>query len=297
MRIVVAGASGLIGQALVPALRAQGHQVTVLVRRVARNPDEQAWLPASAGLGAGALDDVDAVINLAGENLAGGRWTAARKAALWSSRTESTRCLVAALRAARPRTRVLVNASAVGFYGDRGEEELRETSAGGCGFLAELCAAWEREARRAEGVGVRVVCARFGVVVARQGGALARMLPAFRLGLGGRLGDGRAWLSWAALDDAVRALIAAVADDHWSGPVNLVAPSPVRNADWAATLGRVMHRPAIVPAPAWMLRLVLGELARATLLASTRVCPDKLQTGGFVFRQPELAPLLQRELR
>jgi hypothetical protein len=194
---------------------------------------------------------------------------------------------------AEPRPRVLVNASAVGFYGDRGDEVLTESSPAGCGFLPELCAAWEAEARAAESLGARVVRLRLGVVLARAGGALARLRPVFRLGLGGRLGDGCAWMSWITLDDLVRVISAALTNPRWYGAINAVAPGPVTNGEFTAELGRMLHRPAFLPVPRWLLDLVFGEMAGATLLASARVMPDRLLAGGFVFRQPDIAAALR----
>ncbi len=297
MNIVVAGASGWIGRALVPSLREQGHQVQTLVRREVRAPDEIVWDPAKRRLAAAALTEVDAVINLAGASIAGERWTEARKRELQTSRFQSTRTLVDALSSALRRPRVLINVSAIGFYGDRGDEILPETAPRGSGFLAELCEEWERAALAAETPRTRVVCPRLGVVLGHDGGALERMLPVFRKGLGGRLGSGRAWLSWISLRDVVSALGALATDARWSGPVNLVAPQPVTQADFARLLGQALRRPALLPVPAWLLKMALGEMASAMLLASQRVEAAKLRTGGFVFSDPELGSLLQRELR
>jgi hypothetical protein len=293
MKILVAGASGLVGSALVPALRQQGHEVVTLVRRPVRREDEIAWNPAAGELEPAALATVDAIVNLAGENIAAGRWSAARKEALRCSRLDSTRTLVQALARAAPRSRVLVNASAVGFYGDRGDEVLTEASPVGRGFLPDLCMAWEAEARAAESLGVRVVRLRLGLVLAREGGALARLLPVFRLGLGGRLGDGRAWISWIELDDLVRVISTAVADSRLDGAINAVAPGPVTNGEFTAALGQLLHRPAFLPVPRWLLKLVYGEMAGATLLARARAMPGRLGASGFAFRQPDIAAALR----
>jgi len=293
MKILVAGASGLVGSALGPALRREGHEVVTLVRRPVRREDEIAWNPTTGELAPAALATTDAIVNLAGENIAAGRWTAARKEALRRSRLDSTRTLVRALARAAPRPRVLVNASAVGFYGDRGDEVLTEDSPVGRGFLPELCAEWETEAQAAESAGARVVRLRLGVVLAREGGALARLLPVFRWGLGGRLGDGRAWMSWIELDDLVRVISAAATDPRFDGAINAVAPGPVTNGEFTAGLGRMLHRPAILPVPRWLLELVYGEMAGATLFASARVMPVRLLAGGFVFRQPDIAAALR----
>ncbi len=296
MKIALAGSSGLVGAALVPALRAAGHEVRRLVRRAPRAADENAWDPARGEIDGAALAGVDAVINLAGENIGAGRWTPVRREAIRSSRVDATRTLVAALRAAAPRPRVLINASACGFYGDRGEAWLDEGSAKGRGFLPEVCEAWEGEAGAAEALGVRVVRLRFGLVLAREGGALARMLPLFRAGLGGRLGSGRQWMSWIGRADAVAAIGHALAERRCAGAMNLVAPEPVTNATFAATLGRALRRPAVLPAPAWALRLVFGAMADEALLASTRAEPAQLRATGFVFRHPTLRQALAAEI-
>jgi len=293
MKILFAGASGLVGSALVPALRLQGHEVVTLVRRPARREDEIAWNPAAGDLAPAVLAATDAIVNLAGENIAAGRWTLVRKEALRRSRVDSTRTLVQALGRAEPRPRVLVNASAVGFYGDRGDEVLTEDSLVGRGFLPDLCAEWETEAQAAESLGVRVVRLRLGVVLAREGGALARLLPLFRLGLGGRLGDGRAWMSWIELDDLVRVVSAALTDPRLEGAINAVAPGPVTNRDFTAALGRMLHRPTILPVPRRLLELVYGEMAGATLFASARVMPGRLLGGGFIFRQADITAALR----
>jgi len=283
----------LVGSALVPALRLQGHEVVTLVRRPARREDEIAWNPAAGDLAPAVLAATDAIVNLAGENIAAGRWTLVRKEALRRSRVDSTRTLVQALGRAEPRPRVLVNASAVGFYGDRGDEVLTEDSLVGRGFLPDLCAEWETEAQAAESLGVRVVRLRLGVVLAREGGALARLLPLFRLGLGGRLGDGRAWMSWIELDDLVRVVSAALTDPRLEGAINAVAPGPVTNRDFTAALGRMLHRPTILPVPRRLLELVYGEMAGATLFASARVMPGRLLGGGFIFRQADITAALR----
>ena len=293
MKILVAGASGLVGSALGPALRLQGHEVVTLVRRPVRRDDEIAWNPPAGELGPAVLATTDAIVNLAGENIAAGRWTSERKAALRRSRLDSTRTLVRAMDRAEPRRRVLVNASAVGFYGDRGDEVLTEDSPAGRGFLPELCAEWETEAQAAESLGARVVRLRLGVVLAREGGALARLLPVFRLGLGGRLGDGRAWMSWIELDDLIRVVDAVLTDPRWYGAINAVAPGPVTNGEFTAGLGRMLHRPEFLPVPRRLLELVYGEMAGATLLASARVMPGRLVAGGFIFRQPDMTAALR----
>ena len=297
MKIIVAGASGLIGGALVPALRADGHDVVRLVRRDSGASDEILWNPGAGEIDVSRIEGCDAIVNLCGENLAGGRWTERRREQIWQSRTDATRTLVVALGQLAHKPAVFVNASATGIYGDRGDEELTEASAIGHGFLPELCFAWETHAEGAAKRGVRTVVLRFGVVLTRKGGALAKMLPVFRLGLGGRLGDGKQWMSWVSLADAVGAIQHAVNDARCTGPMNVVASEPATNADFAATLARALGRPAAFSVPAWVLRLVFGEMANATLLASTRAAPERLRATGFAFRHETLEAALQAELR
>jgi len=302
MRVLVSGASGLVGSALVRRLSEPGAapepaQVLRLVRRPPRpQAGEIAWDPQAGQLSPEALEGLDAVVHLAGENIGAGRWTADKKARIRASRVEGTSLFARALaRLARP-PRVLVCASAVGWYGDRGEEELDEASPPGTGFLAGVCREWEAATEPAASAGVRVVLARFGVILARHGGALGRMLPLFRWGLGGRLGSGRQYMSWIALDDAVRAIQFLLDSDALRGPVNVVAPRPVTNREFTAALGRVLRRPALCAAPAFMLRLALGEMADQMLLAGARAVPRRLAEQGFVFDHPELESALARLL-
>ena len=288
MNVVIAGASGFIGEAVVRALRDQEHEVLRLVRRGAERSDEAAWAPAKGQLDPRVVSGVDAVINLAGENIAGGRWSKARRTRLLQSRVEATATLVGAMARAAAKPRVLLNASAVGFYGDRGDEVLTEASAAGDGFLTEVCRAWETEAAKATALGVRTVFLRFGTVLDRDGGALARMLPLFRLGLGGRLGGGRQWMSWVHRDDVVRVIEHALHDERLAGVVNVVSPEPVRNADFTAALGRALRRPTPLPAPAFALHAAFGALADEALLGSTRARPVRLEEHGYRFRFPTL---------
>lgn len=289
MKVVVAGASGFVGAALLPALRGEGHRVLRLVRREPRADDEVQWNPAAGVLDIRRLEGVAAAINLAGENLAGRRWSAEQKKLIFQSRVDTTRTLAAALARLSPVPRVLVNASAVGIYGDRGDEQLDEGATMGHGFLAEICRVWEAETEIAVQTGIRTVRARFGTILAREGGALAKMLPVFRCGLGGPFGSGRQWMSWVSRDDAVGAIFHAMKTDTLSGPVNIVAPQPVTNRAFAAALGRVLYRPVFLPAPAWGLRLVVGrQMADEALLASTRATPTALLRSGYCFRHPEL---------
>lgn len=295
MTIVVAGASGLVGRALVGRLAGQGHRVLKLVRRPTETPDEITWNPGGGEIAPAAFEQTDAVINLAGENLATGRWTTKRRAAILRSRVETTRTLVAAVREAKRRPAVFINASATGIYGDRGEEVLTETSAAGPGFLAGVCRAWE-EPLAAAPAGVRTVALRTGVVLTPQGGALAKMLPAFRAGVGGRLGGGRQWMSWVTLDDLLGIIGHVLTHPECVGPINAVAPHPVTNADFTAALGRALGRPTVFPVPAFALRLLFGQMADEALLSSTRAVPKVLLDTGFNFRQGEIEPALRQLL-
>lgn len=292
MKIVVAGASGFIGTALAADLRAAGHDVRRLVRSDARAADAISWQPEARALAPAALEGIEAIINLAGENIAAGRWTAARRGRILRSRCDATRTLVAALRELPRRPRVLLNASAVGFYGDRGDAVVDETSSAGTGFLADTCRAWEAEARAAEKLGVRTVVLRFGVVLGAEGGALGKMLAVFRLGLGGRLGDGRQWMSWIGRADVVGAIRTVLGDERASGAFNLTAPEPVTNADFTATLARRLRRPAVVAVPRWVLRGAFGAMAEETMLSSTRAVPRRLDDLGYRFAAPTLAGAL-----
>jgi len=296
MRFLISGASGLVGRALVPFLLSQGHEVIRLVRHKALAVDEVFWDPAKGVLDLAPVKVLDAVIHLAGEPVAGGRWTAAQREAIRESRVLGTRTLVTAVDRLRHRPFVIVTASATGFYGDGGERTLREDDKRGTGFLAEVCEAWEREAAVARGFGIRVVKLRTGVVLTPSGGALAKMLPLFRAGLGGRLGNGRQWMSWISIDDLVGAFYHAVLDQRCNGPVNAVAPEPVTNAEFTATLARVLRRPAVLPVQKAALKLAFGALADETLLASSRVVPAKLLDSQYWFRHERLEDALRHVL-
>ena len=289
MRVLVTGGTGLVGRPACDALRAAGHAVTIVSREPGRVPARAiGW----DGLRT-AIPETDAIVNLAGESIASGRWTAARKAAIRSSRVEATRALVDAVAAASPRPKVLVNASAVGYYGAHGDEPLDETAAAGTDFLARLCVEWEAEARRAEALGVRVVVVRLGVVLAPDGGALSAMLLPFRAGLGGPIGGGRQWISWVHRDDVVGLLREAVGNAEYAGPVNATSPNPVTNRDFARALGRALHRPTVLPVPGIGLRLLMGEMA-TMLLTGQRVLPKVAERLGYAWQQPELPEALER---
>jgi uncharacterized protein len=299
MRIVIAGGRGFLGQALSARLLADSHQVLTLTRGGgASKPwdgarSTLAWTPdGTAGEWASALEGVAAVVNLAGESIAGGRWTTARKAEILDSRVLATRSLVAAIRGLRTPPAVFVSSSAQGYYGDRGEQELPEEAAAGTGFLADVCVRWEAEARAAEGA-ARVVTLRTGIVLSAESGALPRMLLPFRLGGGGPLGSGRQFMSWIHVDDWVGIAALALGNDRVSGPINLGSPAPVRNSEFAAALGRALHRPSLLPAPGFALRLALGEMAQPLLLASTRMVPARALAHAYRFSHDELGKALR----
>ena len=281
MKIAVTGSSGLIGTALVTALHAAGHDVVRLVRRPARRPDEVTWDPGAGTVDVDGLAGVQAAVNLAGAGVGDHRWNDAYKQTVLQSRVDSTRTLAKALAALDPLPQVLVSGSAVGFYGDRGDEPLTEASGPGVGFLAEVCLAWEDAATTASDAGIRVALARTGLVLSPEGGALGRLLPLARLGLAGPLGSGRQWWPWITLDDEVRALMFLLEQDV-DGPVNLSAPQPARNLELTRAIGAALHRPTLIPAPGFGLRIVLGEFA-GEVLASQRMLPARLLEAGFAF--------------
>jgi len=284
---LLSGASGLLGTALAQALAAQGEPVVRLVRHATDGAGQTvAWDPAAEHpiQDTAPLEGLRVAVHLSGANVADRRWSDAYKHQMTASRVDSTLALSRALAGLRQPPQVLVVASAVGIYGNRGDELLSEASVPGTGFLAELCCAWEEAADPARDAGIRVVHARLGVILARQGGALAKMLPAFRLGLGGPLGNGQQWMSWIALDDAVRALQFVAADPTIRGAVNFVAPEPVTNAEFTRQLARKLYRPALFRAPAFALELALGQMAEEALLASQRGNPAVLENAGFQFR-------------
>jgi uncharacterized protein (TIGR01777 family) len=296
MKIVVAGGSGFLGEPFVRRLADRGHDVVVLSRnpeRVRVGPGVP-WNPPAVDGWANEIDDADAIVNLAGENIGAGRWTEERRRKLISSRVDSTRALVEAMkRQARPR--VFVSASAVGFYGDRGDETLDEQSSAGSGFLADLVKRWEEEARRA-GDSARVVLARLGVVIGPGGGALEKMLLPFKLGVGGPIGSGTQWMSWVDRHDVQRFIEWALGRTDARGIFNVTSPQPVRNRDFSKALGRVLHRPAVMPVPSFVLRLALGQMADEALLASQRVLPKRTTESGFTFERPEIESALRHAL-
>jgi uncharacterized protein (TIGR01777 family) len=298
MKILVTGSSGLVGTALVSALARGGHTVCRLVRPQtaggggAKEGFGVAWNPATGELG-GAGVGADAVVNLAGASIADRRWTTQRKELLCSSRIETTRALVGALAKMNARPSVLVSASAIGYYGDRGDETLTEESKAGTDFLAELVQEWEVEARKADALGIRVVLARFGIILAREGGALPKMMLPFKFGAGGKLGSGQQWMSWVALEDVVGILRFAIENASVRGAINMVSPQPLQNGEFTYVLAKAMHRPALFPAPAFALRLALGEMADALLLSSQRVLPRAVEKTGYQFLHSDLSTALK----
>jgi uncharacterized protein (TIGR01777 family) len=297
MRIVIAGGTGFLGRPLTLALANAGHAVVVLSRsgdRRAGGSGSVAWTPdGSTGAWAAAIDGADAVINLAGESIAGKRWSAAQKQRILDSRVLATRSLAQAIQGAARPPAVFVSGSAVGYYGPRGDEVVTEDDAAGSDFLASVCRAWEHEAQQAQGRGTRVVCVRTGLVLERDGGALPQMLPPFRFGAGGPVGSGRQFWPWIHRADWIALVTWALAADAVEGPINATAPEPETNAAFARALGRAMHRPAFMPAPAFALRLALGEMADALLLSGQRAVPAKALRLGFAFQYARLADALQ----
>jgi uncharacterized protein len=302
MKVLVTGSTGLVGAALVSRLASEGQTVCRLMRAQSKSTAESkdgfnvAWNPATGELG-GAGVGADAVVNLAGASIAEGRWTAERKALLRTSRIDTTRALVNALAKMNARPRVLVSASAIGIYGDRGDELLTEESNAGGDFLAGLAKEWEAEALKAEALGIRVVLARFGIILAREGGALPKMMLPFKFGAGGKLGSGKQWMSWVTIEDVIGILKFAIENTSVRGAVNVVGPGAVQNAEFTKVLAKAMHRPALFPAPAFALRMALGEMANALLLSSQRVVPNGLEKAGYKFKQAELGPALLSILR
>jgi uncharacterized protein (TIGR01777 family) len=293
MNVLISGASGLVGSALIPALVARGDRVVRLVRHpVEPGALEIEWRPGSR-LDPESLEGFEAVIHLAGENIFG-RWTDAKKRAIRESRVGGAQTLSDSIAGCQRAPRVFLSASAIGYYGSRADESLDEESSFGEGFLADVAREWEAATSSGRRAGARVVNLRFGVVLSKEGGALAKMLTPFRLGLGGRLGNGTQWLSWISIEDTVAAILFALDHDRARGPINLTAPAPVTNADFTRTLARILHRPAIFPVPLFIPSLVFGrEMTRETLAASQRVFPAKLIAAGYNFRHPELEGALR----
>lgn len=300
MKILVTGASGLVGSALLPELQNAGHSIGRLVRpsstksgSAMRSVQDVPWNPETGELDAQGAEGAEAVVHLAGASIADGRWTASRKALLRRSRVDATRQLVQALEKLRQPPLIFISASAIGYYGDRGDEVLTEASSSGNNFLAALCQEWESAAAGAEQLGMRTVILRFGVILAKEGGALPRIMMPFSMGLGGKLGSGRQWTSWVALRDITGLILFALAHSEMNGAVNATGPAPVRNWEFAEILGRVMHRPSLFPTPAFALRLAVGEMADALLLSSQRVLPERAAQAGYSYRHTALDEALR----
>jgi uncharacterized protein (TIGR01777 family) len=295
VNVLVSGSNGLVGSALVPALRDRGHRVRRLVRNEATG-DDVSWDPAHGTIDTAGLEGVEAAVHLAGEGIGARRWTKAQKRRIRDSRLGGTQLLAGALARLSPRPTVLVSASAIGIYGRRGDEVLTEDSALGDTFLAGVCREWEEAGAPARDAGIRVVTIRSGIVLSPGGGALKKQLPLFRLGLGGNLGSGWQYTSWISIDDEVGAIAHALTTDSLAGPVNLTAPNPVRNAQLTKALSRVLGRPSLVPVPRYALAVVLGRELAAEMLGSQRVLPARLEASGYRFHHPELEPALRHVL-
>lgn len=297
MKVLVSGSHGLVGQTLIQSLLNRGDAVSRLVRKAPSGSTDIEWHPNQGQIDAAKLGGFDAVVHLAGESIASGRWTPEKKQRIRDSRIKGTQLLSGALTSASPPPSVFVCASAIGFYGDRGDEVLTEQSAPGNDFLAHVCKQWEESAEPAAEKGIRLVKARLGIVLDRDGGALAKMLPPFRMGIGGRIGDGKQWMSWIALADVVRALEFVIDKQNLSGAVNFVAPNPVTNTTFTSALGNFLGRPTFFPVPAFGARLAFGEMADALLLSSQRVEPKRLSESGFTFNYANLNDALSVILR
>ncbi|HEU4477037.1 MAG TPA: TIGR01777 family oxidoreductase [Pyrinomonadaceae bacterium] len=296
MRILISGSHGLVGEALIRALKTGGHEIYRLVRHAPNSESEIEWSPDRYSIAISRIEGFDAVYHLAGESIASGRWNEEKKKKIRESRTKGTKLLADALANLAQPPKTLISASAIGYYGDRGDELLNETSPPGKDFLADVCVEWEKATDHAKEKGVRVVNTRFGIILDKEGGALAKMLPPFRMGIGGRIGDGKQWMSWIALDDVIGALQFALTNDGLTGPVNFVAPNPVTNAKFTKALGRALSRPTFFPIPAFGVRLAFGEMADALLLSSQRVRPAKLADSNYQFAFTNLESALRSVL-
>jgi uncharacterized protein (TIGR01777 family) len=296
MKILISGSHGLVGTALMKSLEPEGHEVFRLVRYAPSSDAEIEWSPDRYSIALARIEGFDAVVNLAGESIAEGRWTEDKKQRIRESRVKGTKLLGDALANLTNPPKTFICASAIGYYGNRGDEILTETSAPGDDFLAEVCVEWEKATALATEKGIRVLNTRFGVILDAHGGALAKMLPPFRAGLGGKIGSGKQWMSWIALDDVVGALKFALTNEALGGPVNFVTPNPVTNAEFTNTLGKVLSRPTLFPIPAFGVRLLFGEMGEALLLAGQRVAPKRLMTEGYQFQYSQLDAALRHVL-
>ena len=295
MRVVVTGASGLVGSALVPALQSAGHEVIKLVRRAPRKPDERQWNP-SGEPDPSLVEGADAVVHLAAETIKGW-WTRSKKERILESRVGGTAMIAKSIAAAERKPRVFVSASGVGYYGHRKDEVLTEESSSGFGFLASLAKQWEKATRPAEQVGVRTVLLRISLVLSGRGGALQAMLPSFRMGMGGKVANGKQYWPWITLDDMVRVILFAIENESLRGPVNVCSPQQTTNREFTRALGKTLHRPTFFPLPSVVVTLVLGEMGQEALLTSTRAEPEKLKAAGFSFRHPALEEALASVLK
>ena len=289
MKIAIAGATGLVGKELTQYLTSKGHEVTAIKREGTSEAPYPQVTPEY-------LEQFDALINLAGENIAAGRWTDEQKKKILDSRVNTTRALVSALNQTKAKPTIFINTSAIGIYGNRGADLINEESSAGKGFLADVCRAWEAEANKAQRENLRVAITRFGVVLDPKGGALNKMLLPFKMGAGGILGDGRQYMSWIGMHDLVKAIEYILETDDLKGPINMTAPNPATNQDFTSALGHVLHRPTIFPAPAFILNIVLGQMAQEMLLEGNRVMPDQLTSKGFKFDYPNLENALKHEI-
>jgi uncharacterized protein (TIGR01777 family) len=299
MKILITGASGLVGGKIIPVLKAKGHEIYKLSRSKPKNADEVQW-DAYKGFTDeefAKLENFDAVVHLAGDNVAGGSWTDEKKKSIKDSRVKGTRTLVDALKKVENPPKIFVSASAIGFYGNRGDEVLTEESAKGEGFFPEVCSEWENEGDKAKDFGARVVHPRIGVVLAKDGGALEKMLTPFKFGVGGTVGSGDQYMSWIAIDDLIRIIVFALENENLSGTVNATAPNPVTNEKFTYTLGKVLHRPTIIPVPAFGIKLLFGEMGETLLLEGCRVVPEKLEKAGFEFEFADLENALKHVLK
>lgn len=297
MKVLISGSHGLVGTALVQSLEAAGHEIHRLVRHYPNSPSEIEWSPDRYSIALARLEGFDAVINLAGESIAEGRWTDDKKRRIRESRVKGTKLLGDALANLTQQPKTFICASAIGYYGNRGDELLTEASKPGDDFLSQVCVEWENATALATEKGIRVVNTRFGIILDSNGGALKKMLPPFRMGVGGKIGSGKQWMSWIALADVIGALNFALVSDSLRGPVNFVAPNPVTNAEFSKTLGRVLSRPTLFPIPAFGVRLLFGEMGEALLLGSQRVEPERLKATGYQFQYSQLEAALAAILR
>lgn len=298
MKILISGASGLVGTHLIPTLEAKGHEIFKLVRKTPKSSDEIQW-DAEKGFGEteqAKLENFDAVVHLAGDNVASENWSDEKKRRIKDSRVVGTRVLVDALRKTRNPPKIFVSASAVGFYGDRQDEILTEDSRPGSGFLTDVCTAWEDEIKKAEEFAQRVVFLRIGVVLAKDGGALEKMVTPFKFGVGGAVGSGKQWMSWIALDDLIKIIHFALENENLSGAVNAVAPNPATNEEFTKTLGKVLHRPTVFSVPEFAIKLLFGEMGETLLLKGARVLPKKLEASGFKFEFTNLEEAMKSVL-